>query len=1508
MPTLDTKGNRFYPSLPEITSDSASHTNALQQIKTALRTYQREDQNYLKSFVRFEELVDLGIIDNDGEAIPSTGINTLVDLLDTELTGQAQGDLLFNIDGAEWQHTGSDFQWVDGQYISLGNEIAINWDDSVGSPVELLVFTGEVTPQPEWTNVEFLAPYDGVDGQPGATQFDQSKNNRLLTFSGSGTFSELDDTQAKWGATSAYFAPTCFICGINNNDNGATSDLMSANSWCIETWVRNESLPSVHTDGGHSLISAWAAVGNEAQFTWVINTSGELRFTYSVTGADEFNLDSTGAGLDTIDTWHHVAASYDGSTLRMFSDGIKVYEAAFGNIRSSSGHFAADLSMGYTNDFPGRRQHKGWVDDARVTVGEPVYTEDFAVPTGPHPIGAGGVEGSSSTFVVGDPSYPTLIDGSEITFHSEYTFPTTDGTANQSLVTDGAGNLSFASVGAGGIDDDLYVHISGFEYILGAKQFNNFLFMNAPIVMLNSNPIQWQTGTDTLTLLDTEGATSGDEFTKLLLHFDIADGEMTFKDSSGNENHGRLMGWNSTLSRISSTQSQFGGSSFFVENANGSHLCVDHRSPDLDFGSNDFTIEWWSRPNQTTIDESIIGTIESSNGTWHIWRGNTNLVQFTIRDGTTTKDHETHWPSGDVVGVWKHRAVVRNGDQMYYYVDGVAQTPSFGTGALSAGYTIVQNDNPIRIGDYNLPTGTAFTYDGYIDEVRISNGVARYTANFTPPAAPFEDGYSTNADPFSASVTGLYNFDGVDGATTSTNAGSGPDPTFVGDADLSNTHTIQGETSLYVSGNNDSCVVLDSGNDGIDDFGTGDFTVEFWFRGDTPTNDTTILARGRDVGNISGFAYKARYSSNGNQVTLQVGDGTTIYTLNMDVGNPTTPGTRTQQWQHIALVRSGDTLYGFREGVLEDTPWLGGTPSAGWSMPYDTSEKTVLGASWNGTGYQTECKGYIKNVRITKGVARYTASFRPDPLYGDSVITGTGTVFVVGDPDYDTRIDGLTTNITSASTDIDGTLNVDGIADFNANVDINNSTLTIRGLTGANNVTFAHDDTDLNIVGNNTTDINIAGASIVSTLTSPTAASAAFEINAANPMFAFYETDQAVDEKLWTWQASSAEFGGWAYEDAGGNVNREQWIAVNRTGFTVDSVAFPNGAVNISEALTAASYGGILEANLLDKTAVETVSGEWTFSDAAGNTTLYIEKFAATNTATLGINNELGQIKWILGATGNTDDDLILGRYNDAGTWQGVAFSVDGVTGQVDLGWGVDEVKLSTTATGVQINTDVQIKNGTDFADFSHDGTDFNLTFANTVDWNITDLTGGIVLRNDLFLNFRNSSAVDDGTGIYRATGNALRIEYTGNAHIINALASHSVSWRDLDASVMELDHSANKLRLRSGYGLAILDSTNLDSMNASHDGVDFNAVFAGTTDWNITGLTGGVYIGTGVDLRVGGNVGFYDTAPVAQSAAYTPTNVTTDRAYDANATTTAELADVLGTLIADLQATGLIG
>jgi len=71
-----------------------------------------------------------------------------------------------------------------------------------------------------------------------------------------------------------------------------------------------------------------------------------------------------------------------------------------------------------------------------------------------------------------------------------------------------------------------------------------------------------------------------------------------------------------------------------------------------------------------------------------------------------------------------------------------------------------------------------------------------------------------------------------------------------------------------------------------------------------------------------------------------------------------------------------------------------------------------------------------------------------------------------------------------------------------------------------------------------------------------------------------------------------------------------------------------------------------------------------------------------------------------------------------------------------------------------------------------------------------------------------------------------------------------------------------------------------------------------------ILGTTTGTKIGTATSQKLG----FYNATPIVQPSAYTTSNVTTDRTYDANATTLDEVADVLGTLIADLKSLGLVG
>ena len=101
-------------------------------------------------------------------------------------------------------------------------------------------------------------------------------------------------------------------------------------------------------------------------------------------------------------------------------------------------------------------------------------------------------------------------------------------------------------------------------------------------------------------------------------------------------------------------------------------------------------------------------------------------------------------------------------------------------------------------------------------------------------------------------------------------------------------------------------------------------------------------------------------------------------------------------------------------------------------------------------------------------------------------------------------------------------------------------------------------------------------------------------LSSTQPVLDFNETDGPADEKFWRWTASIGDLYLQTKTDvlgAGANVLR-----VTRTGTTVDLIRAVATSVDVVGALTATSYGGIPEANLLDKAATETVSGGWTFS------------------------------------------------------------------------------------------------------------------------------------------------------------------------------------------------------------------------------------------------------------------------------------------------------------------------
>jgi hypothetical protein len=78
-----------------------------------------------------------------------------------------------------------------------------------------------------------------------------------------------------------------------------------------------------------------------------------------------------------------------------------------------------------------------------------------------------------------------------------------------------------------------------------------------------------------------------------------------------------------------------------------------------------------------------------------------------------------------------HYALVRSGNTMRMFRDGV-QTAS---ASISVS---ISNNTLFNVGG-NGECGGACFLNGYIDDVRFTRGVARYTANFTPPTHPFPD-------------------------------------------------------------------------------------------------------------------------------------------------------------------------------------------------------------------------------------------------------------------------------------------------------------------------------------------------------------------------------------------------------------------------------------------------------------------------------------------------------------------------------------------------------------------------------------------------------------------------------------------------------------------------------------------------------------------------------------------------------------------------------------------------
>ena len=226
-----------------------------------------------------------------------------------------------------------------------------------------------------------------------------------------------------------------------------------------------------------------------------------------------------------------------------------------------------------------------------------------------------------------------------------------------------------------------------------------------------------------------------EEFDKvsLLLHGDGTNGSTTIVDSSSSPKAVTAVG----DAQISTAQSKFGGSSLAFDGT-GDYLTSAANSA-FDLGSGDYTIELWVRLISASNYGGIVGKgqigvvnstaysleFDNTSNAISLWIGNNTPPSFGSYVVTGTTNIRTS-------AVWTHLAVSRSGNNTRLFVNGTQEGSTYTTA-----YTIAAG-NPLWIGGgFYAPTTN--NINGYIDDLRITKGVARYTSNFTPPTAPFPD-------------------------------------------------------------------------------------------------------------------------------------------------------------------------------------------------------------------------------------------------------------------------------------------------------------------------------------------------------------------------------------------------------------------------------------------------------------------------------------------------------------------------------------------------------------------------------------------------------------------------------------------------------------------------------------------------------------------------------------------------------------------------------------------------
>ena len=347
-------------------------------------------------------------------------------------------------------------------------------------------------------------------------------------------------------------------------------------------------------------------------------------------------------------------------------------------------------------------------------------------------------------------------------------------------------------------------------------------------------------------------------------------------------------------------------------------------------GTGAVTYEAWVRQenggsaNHTIFDASTNGFGGGNGITVQI---SSNSIQWVTSDGITTSASKQFQDE-----VWHHVAFVRDAsNNLQYYVDGVGHL----TGQTYNGNT---SSTSLRIGATNAGTPSNL-FQGHIANARVTNAQV-YSSNFTPPTAPLTGISNTQLVMYNGQDANVYD------------AAAGNTLLLINDTQSSTTQRkFTTSSSIYFDGTGDAIDI--PGAQELLTFYTGDFTIECWFRPSVVNINTAIMD------------FRPN-STTGSYPFIQPLN-TDLKFKNVSSGDLIASGVlAANTWIHIAVVRSNGTTTLYTDGVSRDT----GADTTNYScrsVP-NIGKHNYAGSNLN---------GYLQDLRISKGYARYTANFTP---------------------------------------------------------------------------------------------------------------------------------------------------------------------------------------------------------------------------------------------------------------------------------------------------------------------------------------------------------------------------------------------------------------------------------------------------------------------------------------------------------------------------------------------------